>query len=379
MARAPPPPNPLRRPQETLDTARQVAERLVKELVESPFEDSGHAVPVSVSVGIAAADSALEGGAGLLRDAGVALERAKDAGGGRIEVFEPEMRGAVLSRLELERDLRTALHRGEMRLHYQPIVALSTCELAGFEALLRWKHPTCGLVPPGQFLPFAEETGFISEIGRWALYEARRQFVDSDLAAMVCDIFKEVGCPAESLKLEITESSVMPDPDLAAAVLEGLRGLGVTIAIDDFGTGYSSLECLQRLPCDTLKVDRVFVSRLDGTQRNAEIVNTVLVLAQRLDLTVVAEGIETEEQLAELRELGCPLLSGRGLARFSRRRADGIEAPSWPCFRATRVQDGAGPGHSLGLPWIGLSGLAPCAPSPYIFQNARTALISRFA
>jgi len=126
----------------------------------------------------------------------------------------------------------------------------------------------------------------------------------------VCDVLKEVSCPPESLKLEITESSVMPDPDLAAAVLEGLRGLGVTTAIDDFGTGYSSLECIQRLPCDTLKVDRVLVSRLDGTQRNSEIVNTVLGLAQRLDLTVVAEGIETGEQLAELRTLGCPLGQG---------------------------------------------------------------------
>jgi diguanylate cyclase (GGDEF)-like protein/PAS domain S-box-containing protein len=319
---------------QTVDTAREVAERLVKELFERPLEESGHAVPVSVSVGVAAADSTLEGGAGLLRDADVALSRAKDAGGGCIEVFTPEMRGAALSRLELEKDLRAAVRRGEMCLHYQPIVALSTCELAGFEALLRWAHPTRGLVAPAQFLPFAEETGLIREIGRWALYEAcrqmrewldawpavsslymavnlsRRQFVDSDLAAMVCDVLKEVGCPPESLKLEITESSVMPDPDLAAAVLEGLRGLGVTTAIDDFGTGYSSLECLQHLPCDTLKVDRVFVSRLDGTQRNAEIVNTVLGLAQRLDLTVVAEGIETEAQLAELRMLGCPLGQG---------------------------------------------------------------------
>jgi len=158
-----------------------------------------------------------------------------------------------------------------------------------------------------------------------AVNVSRRQFVDSDLAALVCDALGEVGCPAESLKLEVTESSVMPDPDLAAAVLEGLRGLGVTIAIDDFGTGYSSLECLQRLPFDTLKVDRVFVARLDGSQRNAEIVKTVLGLAHRLDLTVVAEGIETAEQLAELRELGCP--HGQGF--FFGRPTDPAAAVEW--------------------------------------------------
>jgi len=235
---------------------------------------------------------------------------------------------SVPSGLDIE-DLREALQRGQLRLEYQPIVALPTRVLTGLEALLRWDHPDRGLIAPGQFLPFAEDTGLIQEIGRWVLFEAcrqmrewrdawpgaqslymavnvsHRQLVDSDLAEVVCGALGAAGWPPESLKIEVTESSVMPDPDLAVAVLESLRGLGVTVAIDDFGNAYSSLDRLQFLPFDTLKVDRTVVARLDRTEPHAEIVKTVVGLASRLGLTTVAEGIETPEQLAELRELGC--------------------------------------------------------------------------
>lgn len=256
---------------------------------------------------------------------------------------------SVPSRLDIEEDLREAVQRGQLRLEYQPIVELSTRVLTGLEALLRWDHPGRGPIAPGQFLPFAEETGLIQEIGRWVFFEAcrqmrewrdawpgaqslymavnlsRRQLVNSDLAEVVCDALGAAGCPPESLKLEVTESSVMPDPDLAVAVLEGLRGLGVTVAIDDFGNGYSSLDSLQLLPFDTLKVDQTVVARLDGTERNAEIVKTVVGLASRLGLTAVAEGIETPEQLAELRELGC----SHGQGFLFARPADPAAAVKW--------------------------------------------------
>jgi diguanylate cyclase (GGDEF)-like protein/PAS domain S-box-containing protein len=318
--------------------AKRAADRMMKALA-SPFILGGKEVFTSVSIGIALSNSAYEQPEEILRDADTAMYRAKSLGKARYEVFDADMRASVMARLQLETDLRRALERGEFRNFYQPIVALVSGEIAGFEALLRWQHPTRGLLAPIEFIPVAEETGLIRELGWWNFREACRQisewragsiahrhltisvnlsakqFLQPNLVEDIRKLLCELALPPEALKLEITESTVMADPSGAVEMLQQIKSLGIRLAIDDFGTGYSSLSYLHRFPLDTLKIDRSFISGMGDDGEGMEIARTILPMANNLRLDVVAEGVETVQQVAMLRKLQCKYGQGYYFSR----------------------------------------------------------------
>ncbi|MEO5940965.1 MAG: EAL domain-containing protein, partial [Candidatus Limnocylindrales bacterium] len=320
-----------------VDEARRTADRILAELRE-PFELGNRDWYVNASLGIAMAWPGKATPGDAFREAEVALVRAKASPGPRYVLFEPEMSAATLQRVELENDLRRALDRDELRLHYQPIVDLATDRIVGLEALVRWEHPTRGLIPPLAFIPVAEETGLIVQIGRWVLETACRQarlwldefpalplVMSVNLSAhqvahpsLVEDIratLEASRLPADRLELEITESVLLDEGVASANALRAIRDLGVGLVLDDFGTGYSSLSYLRRLPLDTLKIDRSFVAGIDEDNSNLPIVKAVIALAHGLGIEVVAEGIETASQLARLRELVCDRGQGYWFAR----------------------------------------------------------------
>jgi EAL domain-containing protein (putative c-di-GMP-specific phosphodiesterase class I) len=324
--------------------AEAVAAR-VATVMKAPFALGDRDLGVTASIGIAMATPGDTDPADLLRNADVALCRAKDRGKGRWAVFDPAMGAALRERAELEADLSRAAAQRELWLAYQPVVELATGAIVGVEALVRWQHPTWGLLQPGQFIPLAEETGQIERIGRWVLAKACRQarawqtqfadppvvavnlstqqFQRPDLVEVVSFMLRETGLDPGLLKLEITESAVMADAKMAVATLQRLKGLGVGLAIDDFGTGYSSLNYLRRFPVDALKIDRAFVAGLGLDAGDAAIVEAVIGLAHTLGLQVVAEGIETAEQLGLLRTMCCE--QGQGYSFWHPQPATTIE------------------------------------------------------
>jgi diguanylate cyclase (GGDEF)-like protein/PAS domain S-box-containing protein len=335
--------------------AKRAAERLMKALT-APFILGGKEVFTSVSIGIALSNPAYEQADEILRDADTAMYRAKSLGKARYEVFDADMRASVMARLQLETDLRHALEREEFRNFYQPIVSLASGKIAGFEALLRWQHPTRGLLGPEEFIAVAEETGLIRELGWWNLREACRQisdwkaqpdadpeltisvnlsvkqFLQPNLVSDIKNLLRELAFPPESLKLEITESTVMGDPIAAVEMLLQIKALGIRLAIDDFGTGYSSLSYLHRFPLDTLKIDRSFISGICEGGEGMEIARTIMPLASNLRLDVVAEGVETIEQVALLKKLRCKFAQGFYFSRPLAAEAAGallVGQPAW--------------------------------------------------
>jgi diguanylate cyclase (GGDEF)-like protein/PAS domain S-box-containing protein len=318
--------------------ATRVAERIQQEFA-LPFDLDGHEVFTSASMGIALSVSVYDQPEHVLRDADTAMYRAKALGKARYQLFDTAMHARAVAQLQLETDLRRAVERREFELHYQPIIALPTGALTGFEALVRWRHPTQGTVPTAQLIALAEETGMILSIGRWVMEQACRQlqlwrrkfpahsgltmsvnlsvkqFAHPELLEQIGQALRENGLDGKSLRLEITESVLLELSESVQGILARLRALGIQICMDDFGTGYSSLSNLHRFPVDVLKIDRSFIDKVDAGEEGSAIVRAILTLAKALGLTVVAEGVETEAQLAELRALRCDLAQGYLFAR----------------------------------------------------------------
>jgi diguanylate cyclase (GGDEF)-like protein/PAS domain S-box-containing protein len=308
--------------------ATRVAERIHQHLA-APFTVAGTEVFCSASIGIALSTTGHTLAHEMLRDANNAMYKAKANGRACHEIFDADMHRHAVSQLKIDTDLRRALERQEFLVHYQPIVDLRTRKLVGFEALLRWQHPVRGMVPPGEFIPVAEETGLIKGIGLWVLQESCRQMQDwqqrhpqaaglrvsvnisghqlaqPDLVEQIERTLRETGLDPRALAVEITESALVRDMAMGALVLEQLRRLHIQLNIDDFGTGYSSLSYLQNLPVDTLKIDRSFVRGMQGEAGRSEIVQAIIALAHSLKMRVVGEGVETREQLDGLTALHC--------------------------------------------------------------------------
>ena len=337
--------------------AVHVAMRLRRAL-EAPFEVEGHQVFVSATAGIAVSTSGYTRADEILRDAAVALNRAT-ASGTSYEIFDPAMRQRALSRLQVETDLRKAIDNSEFELHYQPIISLASGRIAGFESLARWRHPVRGLLNPVEFIPIAEDTGMIVDLGRLTLAQSCKQmaewlahfgpaaprfmcanlsskeFADTDLMKGVSNILRVAGLGSSHLKLEITESAFINDVPAAQVTLKRAQAMGIECSLDDFGTGYSSLSYLHRLDVATVKVDRSFVGEMGVGRSGSAMVRSIVALAHTLGLSVVAEGVETAEQFAELRKVGCEYAQGFYLSKPVDAVAAGLLIAAQPWETAT--------------------------------------------
>src|SRR5271155_210686 len=311
----------------------RVAER-IQQNIQAPFDIDGQMVFTTASVGIAFSGTGYSAAEDMLGDANTAMARAKTLGKARYEMCDPSMHATAAGRFRLETDLRQATERQEFRVHYQPIVSLLDFRTTGFEALVRWQRPEFGLVMPAGFISAAEDTGLILWIGNWILREASaqlgawnlqfpatpsftmavnisaKQFAQADLVGQVSHILGETGIAPENLRLELTESITMRDEARTTRILSEIRKLGVRLCIDDFGTGYSSLSYLRRFALDILKIDRSFVTDMLNNSESQEIVRTILNLGRNLRMQVVAEGVETGEQMNLLKSLGCEFAQG---------------------------------------------------------------------
>ncbi|MCU0537667.1 MAG: EAL domain-containing protein [Hydrococcus sp. Prado102] len=308
--------------------AYKIARRIQQQLSE-PIAIDEQEVFTNASIGIVLSSMGSERVEELIRDADIAMYRAKAKGKGRYEVFDLAMREQVVAASLLENDLRRAIDRNELSVYYQPIVCLASQKTLGFEALIRWHHPQQGFIPPDNFIPIAEETGLIIAIDEWVLQNAchqlmawqkqhpnllpltvsvnlsSKQFAQPNIVEKIERVLIETDLDAQSLILEITESALIENPQSAAETLAQLKALGVGLSLDDFGTGYSSLSYLHRFPVNTIKIDRSFINRIDTEQDGLEIVRTIVMLGKTLEMNVVAEGLETTEQLALLQQLQC--------------------------------------------------------------------------
>jgi len=316
-----------------------VADRLQREIAQ-PLRAGGAELRLSASIGIALVEPGEEADhSRLVEDADAAMYRAKERGGARTELFDVEMRERAVDAISIEQELSRGLERGELRLYYQPLVSLQSGEMVGAEALIRWEHPERGLLSPDKFLPIAEESGLIVQVGAWAVGEACRRLRDwdrrnggpsnfslavnlsarelthPDVVPTVLNAVRRSALDPHRLTIEVTESTAMADRDSGFRALRELHEAGVRIAIDDFGTGYSSLDHLREMPADVLKIDRSFVAGMSANSPDTALVAAAIAMGRALDMEVVAEGIETNEQVTDLRELGCPLGQGFLFAR----------------------------------------------------------------
>jgi predicted signal transduction protein with EAL and GGDEF domain len=335
------------------------AARLARRIIDSvrrPFEISGHQVFLGLSAGIALFPRDGDDPETLLRHADLAMAAAKRNGGNAYEYFEASMNRSAFERLVLENELREAVRDDQLVVFYQPKISFADGSISGSEALVRWRHPTAGMLAPGAFIQAAEECGLIGEIGDWVLRRACRdaqalrasglskpvavnvsamQFESEDFAKRVIDALEESGLPPELLELELTESTAMRDPERVISQIAPLREMGVTFAIDDFGTGHSSLSYLTRMPFDVFKIDQSFVRNMMDDEHARIVVETILAMARSLKLKTVAEGVETPEQYAALRDLGATLAQGYLFARPM--PLDEFERYSAPGSRAAQI------------------------------------------
>ena len=317
----------LSRTQDAANTAKAI-----KQAVEQAFLIDGRELFITSSIGISVYPQDGRDTATLLKNAGVALQRAKEKGRGDYEFYASGNTSQALKQLLLESQMRPGLERGEFVVEYQPQVDVKTFQLVGMEALVRWNHPALGMLQPSDFIQLAEDTGMITQIGDWVLRTAfaqnklwldsgfspmrlavnvsARQFQQSAFIGTICDLLKETNLDPALLELELTEASIMKEPEKAIDKLNKLRDLGIKIAIDDFGTGYSSLSYLKRFPIDTLKIDKTFVADVSTDEDDAAIAKAIVMMGHALDMSVIAEGVETPQQLEYLTSLGCDVIQG---------------------------------------------------------------------